>query len=166
MLALFLSSILSGAIATSLMIMFLYLPLIWGGLFYDTLGAIGSVLTGKIDERSRFFGAIILFAGGILFAFFYGWFALMFLNGTFGAPSYLISESPVRIDLFYPLLGLVGGFGHGMFMTLIVSPMITDLHPVQSYRQLTPLLLSFFIGHMVYGVVVMFFQSQLLPLLS
>ncbi|MCA9839563.1 MAG: hypothetical protein KC422_21825, partial [Trueperaceae bacterium] len=151
MLALFLSSILSGAIATAVMIVFLYLPLLWGGLYYDTLGAVGSVFLRKIDNRSRFLGAIILFFGGIMVAFIYGWFAYMFLNGTFGAPAYLISESPVRIDLFYPVLGLVGGFGQGMFMALITGFIVTDFHPFEEYRQITPLLISFFVGHAVYG---------------
>ena len=166
MLALFFSSILSGAIATAVMIIFLYLPALWGGVYYDTLGAIGSVLERKITTRTRLIGALILFAGGIMFAFFYGWFALMFLNGTFGAPNYTILSNPTTIDLFYPLLGLVGGFGQGMFMSLIAGTIVTDFHPIKEYRSITPLLLSFFIGHAVYGVVVMFFQSQLLQLLG
>ena len=165
MLALFLSSILAGAIATAVMIVFLYLPILWGGLYYDTLGAIGSIFFGKLDNRSRLVGAIVLFFGGIMVAFMYGWVTYMFLNGTFGAPQYLISESPVKIDLFFPLVGLVGGFGQGMFMALIAGTIVSDFHPIEEYRQITPLLLSFFVGHAVYGVVVMFFQSQLLQLL-
>jgi zinc transporter ZupT len=64
----------------------------------------------------------------------------------------------------YPLLGLVGGLGQGIYVTLISTFIITDFHPVTSYRQAYPLILSFLVGHMVYGVVVMF-QHQLLQLL-
>jgi hypothetical protein len=163
--ALFLSSILSGLVATAVMIFFLYLPLIWGGVYYDTLGAIGAIIYKKVDGRSRLLGAGLLMLGGVLFAFFYGWFALMFKQGSFLIPDYTVVTSPVTINLFYPLLGLVGGFGQGMFITLISTFIITDFHPVQGYREAFPLILSFIIGHTVYGVVVMFFQHQLLQLL-
>lgn len=165
-LPLFLSSILSGLIATSVMIGFLYLPLLWRGVYYDTLGAIGSILTREVDSRSRLIGAALLMLGGVLFAFMYGWFTLMFMQGTFGAPHYQVFPTwPVNVDLFYVLLGMVGGFGQGMFLSLITTFIVTDFHPIESYRQAFPLILSFLIGHTVYGVVVMFTQSQLLQLL-
>jgi hypothetical protein len=162
--ALFLSSILSGLVATAVMIFFLYLPLSWGGVYYDTLGAIGAVFLKRVDAQARLLGAAILMLGGIGFAFFYGAFALMFMYGSFSPPNYSILQSP-NVNLFYPLLGLVGGFGQGMYVTLITTFIMTDFHPVQSYRQAYPLILSFLIGHAVYGVVVMFFQQQLLQLL-
>jgi hypothetical protein len=103
--------------------------------------------------------------GGILFAFFYGAFVLIFTYGSFAAPSYSIFPNwSVQFNLFYPLLGLVGGLGQGIYVTLI-STFITDFHPITSYREAYPLILSFLIGYMVYGVVVMFFQNQLLQLL-
>jgi hypothetical protein len=164
-LPLFFSSILSGIVATTVMAAFLYLPVLWRGVYYDTLGAIGSIFTRKVDVQSRLIGAVLLLFGGILFAFMYGWFALMFMRGTFGAPHYQVFPTwPVEIDLFYVLLGLVGGMGQGMFLSLITTFIITDFHPVESYRQAFPLILSFIIGHTVYGVVVMFMQSQLLQL--
>jgi hypothetical protein len=165
-LALVLSSVLSGLIATTIMIMFLYLPLSWGGVYYDTLGAIGAIFLKRVDGQSRLLGAAVLVVGGVLFSFFYGAFVLMFMYGSFAAPSYAIFPGwPVQLNLFYPLLGLVGGLGQGIYVTLISTFIITDFHPVSSYRQAYPLILSFLIGHMVYGVVVMFFQHQLLQLL-
>lgn len=163
--ALILSSILSGLVATSVMIFFLYLPLSWGGIYYDTLGAIGSIFLKKVDARSRLLGAGMLMIGGIFFAVLFGLFALMFIQGGFIVPNYTIISSPVNINLFYPLLGMVGGFGMGMFVTMITTFTITDFHPVESYRQAYPLILSFLIGHTTYGIVVMFFQHQLLQLL-
>ncbi len=157
------SSVVSGLIATGVMMVFLYLPVIWGGLHYDTLGALGSTLTDRVDARTRLLGAALLLVGGVLFAFFYGWYTLMFLDGPFLAPSYTIFPySPVAINLFFPLFGLVAGFCHGIFITLITTFVITDHHPVESYRQVYPLILSFIIGHTVYGMTVMSLQSWFL----
>ncbi len=166
MLALFFSSILSGLVATAIMLIFLYLPLLWGGVYYDTLGAIGSLFSRNIDNRSRLIATLLLFAGGIFFAFIYGWIALWFVNGNFITPQYILMRNPVTINLFFPILGLAGGFGQGMFLALIGGTVITDFHPVEQYKALTPLMLSFFIGNAVYGLVVMFFQSQLLQLFA
>jgi hypothetical protein len=120
----------------------------------------------KVDARSRLLGAILLLVGGVLFAFFYGFYTLMFLDGPFPAPLYLIASAPpVEINLFYSLFGLVAGFCHGSFITLILTFVITDHHPLESYRQAYPLIVSFMVGHTVYGMTVMFFQSQFLQLL-
>lgn len=67
---LFLSSVVSGLIATGVMIIFLYLPVFWQGVHYDTLGALGSIFVRKVDARSRLLGAVLLLVGGVLFAFF------------------------------------------------------------------------------------------------
>lgn len=160
---LFLSSVVSGLVATGVMIVSLYLPVFWKGVYYDTLGSLGSIFLRRVDARSRLVGAILLLVGGVLFAFFYGLYTLMFLDGPFPAPPYLIFPgSPLEVNLFYPLFGLVAGFCHGIFITLILTFVITDHHPLESYRQAYPLILSFIIGHTVYGMTVMFLQSQLL----
>lgn len=163
---LFFSSVASGLIATGVMIAVLYLPVFWQGVHYDTLGALGSILLDKVDARARVLGALLLLIGGVIFAFFYGWYTLMFLTGPFPAPAYIIVSAPLEINLFYPLFGLVAGFCHGIFITLITAFVVTDHHPLASYRQAYPLILSFIIGHTVYGMTVMFFQSQFLQLLA
>jgi hypothetical protein len=166
--SLLLSSILSGLAATAVMVLFLYLPLLWNGVYYDTLAAIGAIWTRQADARSRLIGAMVLFSGGVAVATFYGAFALMFMTetGGFRGTSYLIfPAAPTTIDLFFPLLGLVGGLGQGIFLSLIGTFLITDFHPLERFRDPFPLILSFVIGHTVYGVVVMFFQHQLLQLL-
>ncbi len=163
MFALFFSSILSGLIATAVMVVFLYLPRLWNGVYYDTLGGLGAMFLGQANSQARLIGAVLIFAGGVLFGFFYGWFALMFLNGTFLAPQYLIfAGTPLQTDLFFVILGLVGGFGQGMFVSLITTFIATDFHPLESYRDPFPLILSFLIGHTVYGAVVMLLQYQFL----
>ena len=164
--ALFMSSILSGLAATTIMLVFLYLPLLWGGVFYDSLGAAGALVYGKVDGRSRLLGTLFLFIGGILFAFFYGWFVLLLTLGTFPAPEYvLFPTSTAPVNLFFPLFGLVMGLGQGIYLSLITTFIVTDFHPIPSYRNTFALILSYLIGHMVYGVTVMFFQAQVLGLL-
>lgn len=164
--ALLFSSIAAGLIATAVMMVFLYLPLLWGGAYYDTLGSIGAIYLRRVSDRGRLLGAISLFAGGVLFAVFYGAFVLMFLVGPFPPPDYTVALGPAEVNLFFPLLGLVGGFGQGLFVTLITSFWITDHHPLPEYRDTFTLILSFIVGHTVYGVVVMFFHSQFLALLG
>ena len=166
---LFLSSIVTGLLGTAVMLLFLYLPLLWSGLYYDTLGAIGSIWTRAADGRGRLIGAIFLFAGGVAFAMFYGAFVLMFMTGAggiFDAPAYRVRATlPATVDLFFPLAGMVAGFGHGIYMSLIASFVITDFHPLERFRDPLPLIVSFLVGHTVFGLVVTFFQHQLLQLM-
>jgi hypothetical protein len=162
-LALTLTSVLTGLLGTALMVAILQLPLLWGGKPYDTLGALGAIFTRSVDARSRALGAVFLAVGGVAFAAVYGWVALMFLTGTFqGADYRVLPDFPTQIDLFFPLLGLVGGFGHGMFMALIATFVVTDFHPIEEMRDPFGLVRSFLVGHTAFGLVVMFFQHQLL----
>jgi hypothetical protein len=162
-LALTLTSVLTGLLGTAVMIAVLHLPFLWGGQVYDTLGALGAMFTRRVDARSRMLGALFLALGGVGFAAAYGWVALMFVTGTFDGPGYVIfPDFPTTIDLFFPILGLVGGFGHGMFAALITTFVVTDFHPIERMRDPFALVRSFLVGHSVFGVVVMFFQQQLL----
>ena len=161
-----LSSVLTGLLGTAVMVAALNLPQLWGKPTYDTLGTLGSLFTRRLDAQSRAIGAVLLSLGGVVFAAFYGWIALMFFTGTFGSPEYLIfRDFPTTIDLFYPLVGLVGGFGQGMFAALILAFVVVDFHPVESQRSPFDLIQSFLVGNTVFGLVVMFFQHQLLQLL-
>ena len=161
-----LSSVLTGTLGTAVMVAALNLPQLWGRQTYDTLGTLGSLFTRRLDAQSRVIGAILLTFGGVVFATFYGWIALMFYTGTFAAPEYLIfRDFPTTVDLFYPLVGLVGGFSQGMFAALILAFVVVDFHPIESQRSPFDLVQSFLVGNTVFGMVVMFFQHQLLQLL-
>jgi len=161
-----LSSVLTGVLGTAVMVAALNLPQLWGKTTYDTLGTLGSLFTRRLDAQSRMIGAILLTVGGVVFAVFYGWIALMFYTGTFAAPEYLVfRDFPTTIDLFYPIVGLVGGFGQGMFAALILAFVVVDFHPIESQRSPFDLVQSFLLGNTVFGMVVMFFQHQLLQLL-
>lgn len=164
--ALILASIAAGLIATLVMVVFLYLPLLWSGDYYDVLGAIGSTLTKEVDARARFIGAALYFLVGILFALLYGWLALTLLRLSPGSlPQFIIfPASPVKINLLYPLLGLAVGLGHGIFAGLIMTVLV-EHHPIRHFRTRYILIISQVISHLAYGFTVMFFQSQFLQLL-
>ncbi len=163
--ALLFSSIPSGLIATAVMVLFLYLPLLWGGAYYDTFGSLGALVLRRVSDRAQLLGSMMLFGGGVLFAVFYGALVLMFIAGPFPPPDYTIRLGPAEVNLFFPLLGLIAGFGQGIFLSLLTSFIVTDHHPVNEYRDTVNLIVSYLVGHTVFGVVVMFFQSQFLPLL-
>lgn len=164
--ALLLSSVAAGLIATSVMIFFLYLPLVWRGNYYDVLGAIGSLVTRRTDARSRFIGALIYYAGGFVFALFYGWVVLSLMQLPQSVPRLSIfPDLPVSINLFYPLLGVAIGLGHGILAALFAVIFFIEHHPLQEYRTRFILVVSQLISHVVFGVVVMFFQHQFLQLL-
>lgn len=157
---LFLAALISGMLATGVMILALYLPVLWGGLHYDTLGGLGAMVLRRVDARARVVGATLLLLGGVAFALFYGFVVQMFLSGPFPAPLYLLPGT--EVNLFFVIFGLVAGFCHGIFIGIITTFVVVDYHPVPSYREVFPLLLSFIIGHTVYGVVVTFLLSLLL----
>lgn len=166
MLSLILSSVAAGLIATSVMVAFLYLPLLWRGAYYDVLGALGSAVTGVLDSRSRFIGALIYYAGGQLFALLYGWAALALRGSRLPLPQWQVLPNwPVEINLVYPALGALIGLGHGIVVALLVTIIVIEHHPLETFRTRYILVVSQLISHVVFGIVVMFFHSQFLALL-
>ena len=164
--ALLLSSVASGLIATSVMVFFLYLPLVWRGNYYDVFGAIGSLITKRSDARSRFLGGLIYYLGGLLFSLFYGWVVLAFMRLQNPVPQLeVMSGLPVEVNLFYPLLGVAIGLGHGILAAFFAVIFFIEHHPLEEYRRRFILVISQLISHIVFGVVVMFFQHQFLQLL-
>lgn len=164
--SLLLSSVAAGLIATSVMVFFLYLPLVWRGNFYDVLGAIGSLVTKEVSARTRFIGALIYYAGGLVFALLYGWVTLFLMQVAAPPPQALIlARFPVEINLFYPLLGLALGLGHGILAAFFAVIFFIEHHPLEQYRSRFILVISQLISHVAFGVTVMFFQHQFLQLL-
>ncbi len=165
-LTLVLSSVAAGIIATLVMALFLYLPLLWGGDYYDVMGALGSALSGQLNGRSRLIGAVIYFGGGIIFALLYGWAVLAFLQSGAPIPEIIVfSNMPVEINLFYPLLGIVLGLGHGILIALLLTIIVIEHHPLERFRSRYILVISQLISHVAFGATVMFFHSQFLQLL-
>lgn len=161
-----LSSIAAGLIATAVMLLFLYLPRLWYGGTYDAIGALGSALTGNDDDRSRFLGSVIFFAGGIAFAFLYGLVAYTLLQPEVTVPQLdVLPALPVQINVFYPLIGLALGLAHGGVVALLMTIVVIEHHPIARYRTRYLLIVSLILSHTVFGATVMFFHTQFLQLL-
>jgi len=164
---LLLSSVAAGVIATAVMVFFLYLPLAWGGDYYDVLGALGSAVTGELDGRARFLGSLIYFAGGVFFAVFYGWVVLSLMRLDFEVPQLIAFPGlPVEINLFYPILGVALGLGHGILVAFFLTIVIIEHHPLEHFRNRFILIVSQLISHIAFGATAMFFHSQFLQLLT
>ncbi len=161
-----LSSVATGVIATTVMLIFLYLPLIWTGNHFDILAAIGSVVTKKVNARSRFLGGIIYFLFGILFSFLYGLLALSVLQNyekvTF--PGFVIPGTPIEINLIFIIFGVAVGLGHGIVVALLATIVLIEHHPLEQFHTKFILVLSQLISHVAFGLSAMFFQSQFLQL--
>lgn len=167
-LPLLLSSFAAGLIATAVMVFFLYLPRLWQGVTYDVMGALGSAITGRENQQSRFMGTTTYFLFGLLFAVLYGWIVLTLLESprTIEIPRWpALGGTPVEIDLLYPLLGALIGFVHGMVVAILVTVVVIEHHPIEKYRSRVGLIPSQVLAHVVYGALVMFFHHQLLQLL-
>jgi hypothetical protein len=163
-----LSSVAAGLIATFVMIFFLYLPLLWQGNYFDVLGALGSFITKEVDARSRLIGAIFYVIFGIIFAYLYGWIALFLLqtDPSLNFPRWTIfPNAPTEINLLFPVFGLAIGLGHGVIASLVLTVIVIEYHPLERFHDRYILVLSQLISHLVFGVTVMFFQSQFLQLL-
>lgn len=166
--AVLLSSFAAGLIATAVMVFTLYLPRAWGGETYDVFGALGSALSGKVDSRSAYLGAVLYFAGGIVFATFYGWIAAQLVGATNGiaAPQLPLDLGlPTDVNVFFPFLGGILGVAHGGIVALFATILIIEHHPIEAFRTRYTLIISQIFSHLVYGAVVMFFHHQFLQLL-
>lgn len=164
---LLLSALAAGPIATAVMLGVLYLPRLWGGQGFDVLGALGSAVTKELDARARTIGAALYFAGGIVFALFYGWIAWMFLNAPAETRVPLVPlevGSPDGVNLFYPLFGMHIGFAHGLIVFLLGAVAILEHHPIEKFRTRYSLIASQIFSHIVFGAVVMFFLHIFLQL--
>lgn len=163
-----LSSFAAGLIATAVMVFALYLPRAWGGETFDVFGAIGSMVTGRLDTRAMFYGTALYFSGGIFFAIFYGWIVSLLMMTPDGIRAPLIPFElglPTKVDVFFPLLGLVLGLAHGGIVALLATILIIEHHPLEQFRTRYTLIVSQIFSHVVYGAVVMFFHHQFMQLL-
>ena len=73
---------------------------------------------------------------------------------------------PTEINLVYPFLGAAIGLGHGILVAFFVVIIVIEHHPLEQYRARFILVISQLISHIVFGITVMFFQSQFLQLLT
>jgi hypothetical protein len=105
---------------------------------------------------------------GILFAIFYGWIALFLLrtDPSLNFPRWTVfPNAPTDINLLFPAFGLLIGLGHGVIASLVLTVLVIEYHPLERFHTRYILVLSQLISHVVFGITVMFFQSQFLQLL-
>jgi hypothetical protein len=159
---LLLSSLASGLITVSLVLLLTYLPVFWRGNYYDILTSLGGALFKRVTQGSRLSAALFLFATGILLALAYAWFTLQFIQGWFPTPTASLDGG---LTLFYPVVGAVLGLGQGVLVALLTTFAVTTRQSLESYREGAPLVQSYLVGNTLYGAVVMTCHSLLLPLL-
>jgi hypothetical protein len=163
-LTLLFTSFASGIIATFVMLVFQYLPTVWGGDYFDALGAVGSLITKRVDPPTRFLGGAIYFAIGIIFALLYGEIAYIVLRSGALTGGAQIGNLPLVMHWAFPMLGFAIGLGHGIFVALLATVLIIEHHPLRQFHSRFILVISTLIGHAAFGITVMFFQSKLLQL--
>lgn len=152
-------------IATSILLLVLYLPLVWHGKIYDVLGALGSTLTRKLDNRARLLGALIYFGLHLLVTFLYGLVVASLMRAEYSIPGIIVNPGGFpEIDLFYPLLGLAIGFGHGILVGFILTIVVAENHPFMATRSRFGVVISQAVAHVFYGAAAMFSLHQFLQL--
>jgi hypothetical protein len=167
MIEIVLASIAAGMIATVAMVAVTYLPLAWGGVPCDVIGMLGSFLVGDEGRRGRYLGGVAFTAGGVLFAVLYGMLIAQFMAAGAVVPRLTLDVAlPTRIDLFYPLTGVAMGFVHGGVVTLLMTIVVTEHHPLDRHRGGVDFVVPLMAGHLAFGATAGFFLHQLLQLLA
>ncbi|CAN5497450.1 hypothetical protein BH24DEI1_BH24DEI1_04790 [soil metagenome] len=158
-LELLLSSLIAGPLATVVMVIFQYLPMLWSGGHYDVIGALGTAVTGKAERRSSLIGAAIHFGSGVLFAFLYGLIAWGLVSIDTELPQMVAWGG---VNMFDVLIGLAVGLGHGLLVAILLAIVVVEHHPIEAYRSNFYVIPSAVVGHIAYGGSVMFFHSLIL----
>jgi len=129
--------LLSGIIATFVMVLFLELVTRTKLANADMVRAIGSILTGDSD-KALIPGLVIQFGFGIIFSFIY-----------FGILSYFTSV----IMINGILLGGLMGFFHGIVVGFVGVVTIAIHHPIEKFKQAGfTVAVAHLFGHVVYGL--------------
>lgn len=159
-LELLLSSLIAGPLATLVMVVFQYLPMIWGGGHYHVIGALGTAITGEPGRRSSLLGIGIYFGVGVVFALLYGLIVVGLISIDRELPPMTLLGGDVH--LFDVLVGLALGLGHGLLVAILLAIVVVEHHPIEEYRSNFYVIPSAVIGHIAFGGAVMFFHSLIL----
>lgn len=145
--------ILSGIVATFIMVLFLELVTRTKLANADMVRAIGSILTRDYD-KSLIPGLIIQFGFGIIFSFVY-----------FGVMSYFSSA----ININGILMGSLMGFFHGIVVGFVGVITVAIHHPITKFKQAGfTVAVAHLFGHVVYGlsIGILFNQTGIRILVS
>lgn len=162
---LLISSLATSVIGSAVMLVMLYLPRAWSAEVYSVLGALGSAVTGTLDNRSRQLGFLLFYLGGLVFAIIYGLIALFLL--TVGGEEGIMQADrrwglPIPIDVVFPMLGVAIGLAHGGIVALLFTIVAVEHHPLEHYQNNFSLVLPILLGHPVFGAVVMISHYHLM----
>lgn len=165
MIEIVLASVAAGVIATAVMVAVAYLPLAWNGTPCDVIGLVGSFLTGDERARGRYLGGVTFVLGGIAFTLLYALLVAQLMAAGEAMPSLRLGlGTPTRIDLAYPLAGIAMGFAHGIVVTLLMTIVVTEHHPLERHRGGMSFVVPLMAGHLAFGATAAFFVHQLLLL--
>lgn len=162
---LFLSTVYSSIIAMVVMLLVLYGPRLLGRKSYDVLRALGSGITGKVDAGSTALGAVAFTVGGFVFGYLYGLLTqAMMTQGEVFANYTLDLSLLAPVNIAFPFVGHWIGAGHGVALSLLLTIIVIEHHPVDRFRGRMGLVPLVMISHIIYGGVVMFWHHQFLQL--
>ena len=132
------SFMIMGIVATAAMTSFLWLVTGLTQTKVDMVRALGSLHTGS-EDNSFSSGMFLQFTAGVVMAYVYGIF-------------FELISFPFAYH--YSLLGLGIGLVHGFIVTLVLSSLLAEHHPVAEYQQVG-LKVSFVhvFAHMIYGLI-------------
>ena len=142
----FLISLMSGFFATLCMVVIMETITRSQLANADMVRAIGSIFTKDYDNSLKP-GLILHFVSGLIFTSIY-----------FAAFKFFLLDKTVLA----PVLGLVGGFFHGIFITLLLVNLVAKYHPLSKFRETGFYMASaHVVGHMVFGLAlgVMYYLS-------
>lgn len=87
------------------------------------------------------------------------------MRAEYPIPNIIINPGAFpEINLFYPLIGMAIGFGHGILVGFILTIVITDNHPFMAARSRFGVIISQAIAHVFYGAAATFPLHQFLQL--
>ncbi|TVQ76695.1 MAG: hypothetical protein EA369_09835 [Bradymonadales bacterium] len=135
---LFLGIIGSGLIATTAMTLFLALVHRNHLANGDMARALGSLITKK-EEGSLGLGLVIHYAAGCFFAVLY---------------HSLVKFAPVDAGPYSVIfICLAAGFFHGLVMSMFLSILVAEHHPLERFRKAGPdVVIAHLAAHLVYGL--------------
>lgn len=163
---LFLSTVYSSLIAMIVMLFVLYAPHFLGRKTYDVLRALGSGITGRLDTASTLLGAVAFTIGGLIFGWLYGLLAWAMLHQGDVFANYTIDLVLLaQVNIAYPFVGFWVGAGHGVAVSLLLTIVVIEHHPIERFRGRMGFVPLVMISHIIYGGVVMFFHHQFLQVL-
>ncbi|MGE5353641.1 MAG: hypothetical protein ACM3P0_16260 [Acidobacteriota bacterium] len=133
------TGIISGAVATAVMTLFLEAVTRSGLAHADMVKAIGSMVTKSAHNAFKT-GIIIHFAWGIFFGVCY---------------TFILAMFNIHMIAYTTAVGASIGFVHGFAVSLMLVVVVAEHHPLEKYRNPgIQVAVAHFVAHVLYGLVV------------